>query len=503
MKRMWIGAALLLACDGASSNSAERPPSPPNVHPSADVSPEPPIADAKPSPEVAAGEAKPAVEPPPTVPEEWLVWFRDDEGWQTRWYQTDAAGTLSLVASTKALVLADDKELWHAKRNDSTVKVRNCVCLDVSDEAPGCAVEGKVRVPGLTGYSMTGELHGLASTGIGGLEYGEFDERSLRVVGGAAGRLFFERRDAGYYCGAHAEMSVEHGIAQLNDESTELRWLKIALPKALRESVADDGLFAEYTACDGDADRDTFLSSEMELESIAVSLADGKPRLSWGYRAPATFMCSSDYFVHASTETGLLPEAEALGLNAPLSHGLAAALADVGTTPVVGWSAITLSGQAHEEALAWFGKLEGKPWPPQWFGQVDVRAKSKTARSKKMLHLGRKLTREGKYEEAIAKLDEAVAADPSLPRPWAARCYTYLRLNDLERSRKDCEVALSKKPTTNLRAAIEFNLGTGAEREGDFAAAKAHYQASLKLRSNNFDVEQALDRVTALAKTSK
>ncbi len=60
--------------------------------------------------------------------------------------------------------------------------------------------------------------------------------------------------------------------------------------------------------------------------------------------------------------------------------------------------------------------------------------------------LGRQLTQEQKYPEAIAELSEAVRQKPGLATAFNARGYAYLRLHDTARAAADFNEALRLNP---------------------------------------------------------
>ncbi|MFO0636400.1 MAG: tetratricopeptide repeat protein [Nannocystaceae bacterium] len=107
---------------------------------------------------------------------------------------------------------------------------------------------------------------------------------------------------------------------------------------------------------------------------------------------------------------------------------------------------------------------------------------------------GRDATRSGDYPGAIAAFDAAIAADDSLATAWSGRGFARLQQGQLDLAKSDFERALALDDTPNSAAAVRFNLGTVAERQGDTKAAKAAYEASLALR-DVAAVREALARV--------
>ena len=105
-----------------------------------------------------------------------------------------------------------------------------------------------------------------------------------------------------------------------------------------------------------------------------------------------------------------------------------------------------------------------------------------TGSPKQQLNLGRKLTREGKYAEAIAALDAAIAAEPGMHRAWAARGFAKLHEGDLDGAEVDCTKAYELHDSPKFRGSIAYNLGLIDKKRGDLEAAKVHFENSLGMR---------------------
>lgn len=59
---------------------------------------------------------------------------------------------------------------------------------------------------------------------------------------------------------------------------------------------------------------------------------------------------------------------------------------------------------------------------------------------------GRALTAEGKYDEAVAELTEAIRLQPDLARAYNARGYAYLLARDFQHALADFDQALRLNP---------------------------------------------------------
>ncbi len=466
---------------------------------------EPVSAPVKSAPEVGADGPAPSaqgvqevqvVEP---VGEQWLVWFDAGQGWRTRWVTAATSGpTVTTTAERSAVVIAQGTRLWSIRRRDTTLPVRDCRCLD-DESSPECAVRGSVVYPGLQAVPM-GDGPPRTLVGPTGAELlGEVDELSLALRGGVGTRLFTATGNSGYYCGAHG--LVESTFPIVDPTATEpIVWPEVTLPSILQREAAVGGLLKRFQACEDDPSltMDRFLSEFMTLSDVEMSLRRGMVRLRWHFTAPVPHACSADYGLHGETASGLLPQAESLGLSGPLSPGLQAALREVGTAEVVGWSQLSVQGEARAAALRWFEGLDESPWPPAVHEQVqvlpnaEVEPEGPAAEARQRLAQGRKLTRDGEYSEAIAALSQALEADPELARAWAARGYARLLSGDLERSVSDSKAALKREGSERFRAAVLFNLGQAEQRRGHRAAARRVYRESVALRPNA-EVEAALE----------
>jgi tetratricopeptide (TPR) repeat protein len=110
------------------------------------------------------------------------------------------------------------------------------------------------------------------------------------------------------------------------------------------------------------------------------------------------------------------------------------------------------------------------------------------------LEAGRKLTRAGKYPEAIMAYDAAIAAEPGMHRAWAERGFAKLHLGDLEGAEADCSKAYELDDSPRFRGSIAYNLGLIDKKRGDLTAARVHWENSLGMRPNKV-VQKALDEL--------
>lgn len=108
------------------------------------------------------------------------------------------------------------------------------------------------------------------------------------------------------------------------------------------------------------------------------------------------------------------------------------------------------------------------------------------------------LIEEGKYAEALAACDAALAARPddyvALFTLGRTVSESGLRLDDGERALRRC-LAMVPAPSNPSHAGVWYRLGLIAERHGDKAAARACHEESLKLEPSFNRPAEALERL--------
>ncbi|MEX1364612.1 MAG: tetratricopeptide repeat protein [Nannocystaceae bacterium] len=511
----------LVGLFGSACGGGQTPSSSSGAKPAASAPAAAEGADAEPTPG-----AEPSAEPTPAeltpkdaAPDDWLVWFRDDRGWVTRWI--DAADPeLPRVAERRALVLSDGKRLWGVQRHDAKIDVVSCDCLEQDEGSPACAPAGSVATLGLRAVPLGAQTTATAPTAVEVRPpateptVGEDIHFSLDVIGGVGPRLHYRWTESGYFCGAHGlseGADVVFDVARGTVVEDPFGAVDSALPTEVREQAGREVL-AGLRECDG-SDAPTLaqvLDDRMDLTGVEVSLVDGAPELRWSYESDVYYACSADYAVHGQVRSLLVDAGAPLGLSGPLPEGLQHELERIGRSPTVGWSHLELTGAARTTAIAAFGRAPEQAWPPSrvssqalavpapaGLGSAAPSAtpdETKAERAKLELSKGRALTRAGTYDEAVATFDAAIALDPGMGKAWSERGYAKLLAADLEGAKADLEHGLSLDDGASYQASIYFNLGLVAERGGDREAAKAAFERSLELREHA-GVRKALARV--------
>ncbi|MBV1857863.1 MAG: tetratricopeptide repeat protein [Nannocystaceae bacterium] len=484
MKRWLLPLSLSLACDGGAA-------------PEADVQPAPAATSQAAQEQPGQGKSEtPVVDSPAeAVLEEWLVWFDAGSGLRSRWYTTRASGT-QVTAKRSALVLADGDTLWHVRRKDASADVFACECFESESQAD-CKKAGSLRTLGLEAEPMDGGPVLAVETAQTERIYGEVDSQTLTLNGGVGARLMVSTTDAGYYCGAHGFYA---GVTHLHDVSSPQRpvWPEVKLPSVMmKEAALWENMMKDYKECwdEPGITMDAFVDDIMKIVAVQMSLDAGMVRLRWHAEADGPYVCTGDYAFDGYVKTTLLPPAAELGLAPPVPKGLAAALKDVGTAEVVGWSKLERTGAARAEALAWFRALDETPWAPS--STEQGRAPNPTPAeadkgARGLLAQGRKLTKAKDYAGADTALSKAITLEPEAARPYAARCYARLLAEKLQAARKDCDKALALRSEGRFAASVHYNLGQISVRTGDTQKAREAYEASLALRDSE-TVRHALE----------
>ncbi len=464
----------MAACDGGG---AAKPADPAKADAKAA---EPKTADVR-TPELEA-----ALVADEAIEAEWIVWFSTEAGGiESRWYTKTASG-VKKTATRKAMAIGDGARFWQVRRADAKADVFDCLCFD-SESDPMCKKTGEVVTLGLEAVPMAGGDPVALETASTETIYGEVEGLTLTLRGGVGTQLYVETTDAGYYCGAHGSYG---GMTNVRDPASPdtAKWPALTIPgPMLRQAAVSQGMLVDYKECWGadDVGMESFITDEMSVVSVFLSLDSGMLKLRWNTEADGPYVCTGDYAFHGYVDSGLLPTAKDLGLAPPLAAGLQDAFKDIGTAMAVGWSPVDPG--RRDEVSKWFGALEETPWPKGESSQTTTASRpdpDDAVARRRLLEQGRTLTREKKYAEAIKVLTTAIDGEPGAPRPYAARCYAYLLSDQLKKARPDCEKAMELHPGDRFTASVQYNLGQISEKEGKTDEAKAAYEASLKLREN-------------------
>lgn len=492
-------ALVVAACTPAETPTIEQA-APPTVEPVADpgIAVVPETAAPPPTPPPPPPEPVVLVDASPVAGQNWLVWFEGDAGWTTRWIVASSPEP-KLGGERLALVTSDGVRLWRIERHDADVAVHACECMDDDGELrDGCAAESRLATPGLRAIALADGSSTTLVEPDRSRTFGEGVTTSLDIHGGAGSKLFVEWSMAGYLCGAH---EIEEGAFQVLDVATgkeigtSLADIGAGLPKRIRRE-AKESARGDIEQCHGDDPeslRDT-LAEPPILSRVTVQMRERVPTILWQYEVGLPYMCASDYAAHGDVESDLIPQARALGLTPPLPPAILAAIADLPDSTTVGWARLELSGTAAHEALVQFRSVPAAPWPSADAETREAEVVADSPQAK--LDEARRLTRAKEYAAAIARFDEVLALDATMAAARSGRGYAAMLSGDYERARADFDAALELDDDPRFQAAVHFNRGLLAERQGDATAAATAYGKSLALRPNK-QVRAALERIAA------
>jgi tetratricopeptide (TPR) repeat protein len=332
-------------------------------------------------------------------------------------------------------------------------------------------------------------------------QYGEGFSKGLSIIGGVQGKLLIEHSINGYVCGAHGTYAsrvelFDVSVGQRTEQPFKDWWKR--LPEEMRRGAAEE-IVEEAKECDAIEPKTvaSLLSDDgdMTLERVGLALTDGAPTISWGFAGSLPYVCSPDYSAGGGASSGLIPEAAPLGLDVKPPAAVTAELAKIKTSDALGLSRVTLAESERPATVAAFSAITEEPWPKEEFEDSDDAPPSPGF---EQVEEGRKHTRAGDLDEAIAAFDKAIALDAKLAQAFSGRGYAKLRKGDHEGAKKDCEKALALDDAANFQAAVWFNLGLIAEAQGKRDEARAAYVKSKGLRDTK-QVQAALAALDAPA----
>jgi hypothetical protein len=452
----------------------------------------------------AKGDAKAPEVAAPTVPgDDWLVWWFRDGGWTTRWLRVEGE-KVTTVGERKALVVGDAGRAFQVERADREVRYLPCICFEADPndaelkELVDCSKPQKMPGLGLRARPLDGSPAFAVHEAPKEIEFGDDISHGLEIVGGVQGRLFVVSSSDGYFCGAHgltesSQATFDVALGKGAEPPAE-RWWR-GLPAEMRRGAAEEILTAVKECDVGDAEDTTIesiMNEEMALSFVSMRLAKGVPTIAWTFEVFLPYVCSPDYSAGGGAESGLIPEAAALGLGT-LPPAVAAAIVPIGEADRLGFSKLALVSPAREATVAAFLAAPETAWGPETVSDQDTPAANP---AKDRLEEGRKLTIAKDYAKAIAAFDAALKLDPNAASGFSGRGYARLLAGDLAKAKADLDAALTRDARPEFQAAVYFNLGLLAEKKGDAAAAKAAYERSNSLRATK-QAKAAIERLAA------
>lgn len=433
--------------------------------------------------------------------EDWILWhYANDDQWRSRWVRV-TGDAFEVLAERGAPILSDGERLIQLARKDVTIDVASCTCIDEEEDDTACKPNETLVIPGLVSRDLeTGEERAIRVADADPL-IGDGLDASVDLDGGVGAHLFYSWTFGGYMCGAHGSYdgnSHQRDLVADAELDGVAAALKARLPAEVLDAAARE-LREALAECEGDSEDVTLARArdEMTFDRVRASVElDGDVVLSWTFTIGVMYACSADYTIAGRATSGLLGEAEALGLAGPLPAGVRAAFAAVGPALTAGWSKLSLEGEAREAALARFKAAPEPRWGPSAASSklTEAAAEEHQRLARARVEEGRKLTREKKYSEAAHAFRVAIDADRSYAPAHSGLGYAKLLEGELDDAKLAFEAALRHDETPVFQAQVLYNLGQVAEKQGDRDAARDAYTRSLALRDNDV-VKAAVERV--------
>lgn len=409
--------------------------------------------------------------PAPTFeadPNTYLVWWRTEKGDVTSWVSADGEG-VRIEATRPQLVVFADETLFGMESRYTAFTETNCEDFENGKKTQS----GKRWLPHLVARGLAGQdagkTHELTSpkssyffaepTADGVYELvGEHWGRTPMVVGSWRGLVLVNDCEGAYGCGAHGDMSCGAKAVALGTDAPRVDLEQVA------KHVAEP---AKETLAGWEGDEGEI---EKELDHLRFKSKAGELEVDYFFVTSVPYAGSDGtWSSYSQSRTYSGKPVAPLGLEA-LPELVKKAMQKAGVDGYFGWSIIK---PTHlEEARRAFDDPTTLPAP----APADEVATPTSEDPKRLLEEGRKLTRDKSYPSAIEAFDKAIALDPKLARAWSGRGYAKLLAGDLDAAKADLDHALTLDQSKKLVAAVHFNLGEIAEKQGDKGLAKEHYQ---------------------------
>lgn len=463
---------LFVAC----GKKTEPPPTAPA--PAADAASPAPAPGSDTTSSAPAADAAPTAETPraPSDPDTYLVWWASEGGYQTAWVSADGEG-VRVEATRPQLVVFADETLFGVETR--YVPFRETSCEDFESGKKGKPGPRKwlpyLATRGLAGKHLD-EVRELVSAksdysfeepdadGVYNV-VGEHWGRTISLVGGWRDLLMIIECEGAYGCGAHGDQGCGFVRGLLGPDAPApsieavVKHLGAAPQQMLKDWVGEDA------------------GEELvpELDHFTLKAKDGQVLVDYVWVASVPYSGTDgswSSYTQSRTHTG--PPVEGLGLG-NLPAVVSKALSKRGVEGHFGWSVVKPDMlEAARKAFEDTSTLPGdKP--------VDDAPSEDREDATTLMNDGRKLTKDRKYSEAIARFDKALGLDDKLARAWSGRGFAKLGADDVAGAKADFEKALTLEDDKKFQAAVHFNLGEVAEKQGDKEAAKTHYETALKL----------------------
>lgn len=481
-------AAMTLAAPACGSKKDTPPETPPPATTTAAPAPEttaPPAETTAPPAETAAPAADVADAPPAEPAVDVVVWSASGDGAKATWYQV-AGDEVTEVATRPEAALFDGTTLFALQTRWTRQNMMPCEALD--DEGGEHAPSGAVDLPSLVARPLGSEAAEkvvVAAESAGG-GFGDVDSNTISLEGSAGAVVVFEHVDTGYGCGAHGYDESGHGAFDVAAGAPVSR-------DGLRAAVSDladkarEPIFAAAVKDECRSAEEPYAADDISLDGTSLRrTGDGvevvyhfyvEPEAEWARNCEI----GEDVGGPFRAETRLVAPTDAEQK----------ALAKLGAEGVVGYSTVTLTGEARDAALTAFKDAATlappKPAPPAAPAVADgggddggaaPAVADADASVVALIKDARKATAEKRYDDAIAAFSAAIEKDAKAARAWSGRGYAKLLAGKVDEADQDFDKALLLDNDDTFQAAVWFNKGLVAEKRGDKETARSHYETA-------------------------
>ncbi|MFT7626004.1 MAG: tetratricopeptide (TPR) repeat protein, partial [Myxococcota bacterium] len=274
--------------------------------------------------------------------------------------------------------------------------------------------------------------------------FGDMDQNEIHFMGGVGTRVFFQRLDSGYQCGAHAnhdDYRTVQAVVKSQDPPDLKSMLKLPHPD-YAEGVKT---LATDAAAEDDCEMgEKYAASKAYLNGLGLSATKA------GVDAYVDVIVAVDPDVEWAQncyfEESLDLPLKHLKVAAADERLLTAAVKMLQVTGVLGYSRMKVGGAQRAAVLKQFAAAGPAPLKPA--------VAANPARSSSKIKEGRKLTRGKQYPEAIKAFDAAIAADASAAKAWSGRGFARMQAGQLAKAKSDLEHArtLRKAAARKIKA---------------------------------------------------
>lgn len=405
-----------------------------------------------------------------------LIWQPVKDGYRTLWVSVDGA-KITTIATRSEAVVSDGHALWALRMTSTPLPLYACEAME--NDAKGAKSEGTFAWPSLTALDLTGSgRHTVVEPWGKEPFYGEVWSKSIRLTGSVGPYVMLEHINTGFACGAHgyddSNMFVWHVLKKATSEPSTLVKNEAQVRKAPVAALLHKAQEEECVEDDDMSRRSIF------LDGLSLD-ADGSEVSATAHYVHPT---GASWMFACTIPHDLALKEDQLSRRLTPTEGVKRVLAALKITGTVGYAHLNLTGEKRAAALDAF-KTRALP---------NVKRTRANADAAPLINKGRKLTGAKKYAAAISAFTTAIRKDPKAARAWSGRGYARLLAGQLDKAARDFDHALTLDATDVYHAAVWFNLGKIAEKQGKLKPAKRAYAKANRLKPSKA-AEKALKAV--------